>query len=173
MLVFVSCSVMSDSEISWTIAHQTLSMEFPRQEYWSGLLFPSPGDVPDPGIKPRSPTLQADSLRSKAPEWRTNIPVEEHASGIKDRNLRRYRGCWDKNSTLDMLTSRWLSWWLRGKQPTCQCRRHGFDPWVEKSPWRRIWQPTPVFLPRKSHGLRNQVGLQPMGLQKSQTWLSN
>ena len=89
MLVFVSCSVMSDSEISLTIAHQTLSMEFPRQEYWSGLLFPSPGDVPDPGIKPRSPTLQADSLRSKAPEWRTNIPLEKHASGIKDRNLRR------------------------------------------------------------------------------------
>ena len=65
MLVFVSCSVMSDSEISLTIAHQTLSMEFPRQEYWSGLLFPSPGDVPDPGIKPRSPTLQADALPSE------------------------------------------------------------------------------------------------------------
>ena len=39
-----------------------LSMGFSRQEYWSGLPFPSPGDLPDPGIEPRSPTLQADSL---------------------------------------------------------------------------------------------------------------
>ena len=42
-------------------------MEFSRQEYWSGLPFPSPGDLPDPGIKPRSPILQADSLPSELP----------------------------------------------------------------------------------------------------------
>ena len=48
----------------WTIACQaSLSMEFSRQEYWSGV--PSPGDHPDPGIKPRSPALQADSLPSE------------------------------------------------------------------------------------------------------------
>ena len=47
----------------WTVAHQApLSMEFSRQEYWSGLPFPSPGDLPDPEIKPESPALQADSL---------------------------------------------------------------------------------------------------------------
>ena len=47
----------------WTIAHQApLSMGFSRQEYWSGLSFPSPGDLPDLGIKPRSLTLEADSL---------------------------------------------------------------------------------------------------------------
>ena len=47
----------------WTVACQTpLSMGFPRQEYWSELPFPSQGDLPDPGIKPRSPVLQADSL---------------------------------------------------------------------------------------------------------------
>ena len=39
-------------------------MEFPRHEYWSGLLFASPGDLPEPGIKPRSPALQADALTS-------------------------------------------------------------------------------------------------------------
>ena len=45
------------------VAHQApLSMGFSRQEYWSGLPFPSPGDLPNPGIKPRSPVLQADSL---------------------------------------------------------------------------------------------------------------
>ena len=45
----------------------TLSMGFSRQEYWSGLPFPSPGDLPEPGIEPRSPTLQADSLPSEPP----------------------------------------------------------------------------------------------------------
>ena len=49
--------------IPWTVACQApLSMGFSRQEYWSGLPFPSPGDLPDPGIKPGSPALQADDL---------------------------------------------------------------------------------------------------------------
>ena len=52
----------------WTIAHQApLSMEFSRQEFWSGLLLPSPGDLPNPGIKPRSLTLQEDSLPTEPP----------------------------------------------------------------------------------------------------------
>ena len=47
----------------WTVAHQApLSMEFSRQEYWSGLPFPSPEDFPDPGIEPGSPTLPKDSF---------------------------------------------------------------------------------------------------------------
>ena len=53
-------------ETPWTVAHQApLSMVFPRQEYWSGLTFPSPKDLPDPGIKTRSPSLQVDSLLSE------------------------------------------------------------------------------------------------------------
>ena len=48
-----------------TVAHQAPpSMEFSRQEYWSGLPFPSPGDLPNPGIEPRSPPLQSDALTS-------------------------------------------------------------------------------------------------------------
>ena len=51
----------------WTVAYKAvLSMEFSRQEYWSGLPFPSPGALPDPEIEPRSPTLQADALPSEA-----------------------------------------------------------------------------------------------------------
>ena len=47
----------------WTVAYQALpSIRFSRQEYWSGLPFHSPGDLPDPGIEPRSPALQADTL---------------------------------------------------------------------------------------------------------------
>ena len=50
----------------WTIVHQApLSVGFSKQEYWSGLPFPSPGDLPDPGIEPVSPALQADSLPSE------------------------------------------------------------------------------------------------------------
>ena len=52
----------------WTVAHQALlPMEFPRQEYWSGLLFSSPGDLPNPGIESRSPALWVDSLTSEPP----------------------------------------------------------------------------------------------------------
>ena len=52
----------------WTVAHQAPpSMGFSRQEYWSGLLFPSLGDLPDPEIEPRSPALQADTLTSEPP----------------------------------------------------------------------------------------------------------
>ena len=52
----------------WAVAHQApLSTGFPRQEYWSGLPFPPPGDLPDSGVEPRSPTLQADSLLSEPP----------------------------------------------------------------------------------------------------------
>ena len=59
---------VSNSATLWTVTHQAPpSMGFSRQEYWSGLPFPSPGDLPDPGIKPRSPTLQADALTSETP----------------------------------------------------------------------------------------------------------
>ena len=53
-----------------------------------------------------------------------------------------------------------------GKESACQCRRPGFDPWVGKIPWRRKWQPTPVFLPGESHGQRSLAGLQSMGWQR-------
>ena len=58
----------------WTVACQAhLSMEFSRQEYWSGLPCPSPGDLPNPGTKPRSSDLQADSLPSEPPEKKRHI----------------------------------------------------------------------------------------------------
>ena len=60
---------MSDSfEAPWTIALQTpLSMGFPRQKYWTGLPFSAPGDLPDSGIEPASPSLQVDSLPLRHP----------------------------------------------------------------------------------------------------------
>ena len=59
---------IQDLATPWTVAYQaSLSMGFSRQEYWSGLPFPSPGDLPDPGIEPESPALQADALPSEPP----------------------------------------------------------------------------------------------------------
>ena len=71
----------------WTIAHQAPPlMEFSRQEYWSGLPFPSPGDLLDLGIEPRSPALQADALPSELPRkptlWATYILVSIMATPI-------------------------------------------------------------------------------------------
>ena len=51
-----------------------------------------------------------------------------------------------------------LPQWLSGNESACQCRRQGFDPWVEQIPWKRKWQPTPICLPGKSHGQRSLVG---------------
>ena len=72
----------------------------------------------------------------------------------------------------------WLSNWTElnwavtsggasAKESFCQCRRPGLDPWVGKIPWRRNWQPTPAFLPGKSHGLRSLAGYSPWGRQES------
>ena len=55
------------------------------------------------------------------------------------------------------------------KNLPCQCRRHrlGFDPWVGKIPWRRKWQPTPVFLPEEFHGQRSLAACSPWGHKES------
>ena len=66
--VLSHCSPVKFSVTLWTVALQApLSMRFSRQKYWSGLPCPSPGDMPNPGIKSGSPTLQADSLCSESP----------------------------------------------------------------------------------------------------------
>ena len=56
-----------------------------------------------------------------------------------------------------------LPWWLSGKESACQCRRRGFHPSGRKIPWRRKWQPSPVFLPRKPHGQRSLASCGPWG----------
>ena len=70
-LVTKSCLTLV---IPWTVAQQApLSMKFSRQEYWIGLLFPSPRDLPDPGIEPVSLALKADSLPTELPGKRLVI----------------------------------------------------------------------------------------------------
>ena len=60
-----------------------------------------------------------------------------------------------------------IPWWLRRWSIYLQCGRPGFNPWVGRISWRRQWHPTPVFLPGKSHGWRNLVGLSPWGCKES------
>ena len=75
---------------------------------------------------------------------------------------------WDKNSLLNIYLE--LGTGFPGgfmvKESACQCRRLRFDPWVGKIPWRRKWQPTPVFLPGESHGQRNLVGYSLQGCKE-------
>ena len=72
-------SVASDSlRPPWTVAYEApQSMGFSSQEYWSGLPFPSPGDLPDPGVEPRSPALQADALPSQPPSKEGKLEIKK------------------------------------------------------------------------------------------------
>ena len=95
----------------WTVAHQApLSMGFSRQEYWSGLPFSSPGYLPDPGIEPRSPALQADALTS---EHFLSLPflgvegVGRWGLYVSDGQICVFQEVW--NSELTSLLLKWKS----------------------------------------------------------------
>ena len=79
----------------WTVGFQApLSMGFSRQEYWSGLPFSSPGDLPDPGIKLRSPASQADSLLTESP----GKPIRSMDAGVKSLWRPSFDTGWDCQS---------------------------------------------------------------------------
>ena len=62
-------------------------------------------------------------------------------------------------AAVHVVTKSWTaSWWLSWLRVCLQCRRPGLNPWVGKTPWRRKWQPTPVFLPGEFHEQRSLVG---------------
>ena len=58
--------------------------------------------------------------------------------------------------------------WLSGTETTCQCKRHRRWSWIRKIPWRRKWQPTPVFLPRKSYGQKSRMGCNSGGCKETE-----
>ena len=88
----------------WTVAHQALAfMGFSRQEYWSGLPLPSPGDLPDPGIEPGSPALKADCLPSEPPGKSIHIPKGPSVGGmlfLTCINCRSRNGLTDEERTV-------------------------------------------------------------------------
>ena len=110
----------------WTVAYQAHpSMGFSRQECWSGLAFPSPGDLPDPGIKPRSPVLQADALPSEPPgkpmEKSLFLPQFSHFPWINDLHIvpklwiPEFGGkkCWSWSFSLTASLFLWRNTFLR------------------------------------------------------------
>ena len=95
--------------------------------------------------------------------------TEVFLSELKDQEVDTYRE--REREKRERETPRWL----RAKESTCQCRKHGFNPWVRKIPSGRKWQPMPVFLPGKPHGQRSLAGYSPWGHKELQTteWLNN
>ena len=85
-----------------------------------------------------------------------------HNAIFREINKKTTQGDTLKNTTDK---SKWgLPWWLSGKESVCQCRRCGFDPWVGKIPWKRKWQPAPVFLLAGiSYEQRSLVSYNPWG----------
>ena len=82
----------------WTAAHQAPpSMGFSRQEYWSGVPFPSPGDLPNPGIKPRSPAFQADAFTSELPGKPDSVYKSENITEKKLSIVKKARSYRTKN----------------------------------------------------------------------------
>ena len=107
--------------ILWTIAPQALlSMGFPRQEYWSGLPSLPPGDLPDPGIEPRCPELQADSLPPS--HWGSPYP-QGYYSTIPSTSLQfQLEQLKRKSNSRTFLVVQWI-------RLSSQCRGSRFDPW--------------------------------------------
>ena len=148
-------SVLSDSFATpWTVARQaSLSMGFPRQEYWSGLPVPPPGGLPDPRIEPGSPAVQVNSLC-----WATR---EANLQSRKIRDTDAENKCMDMGQRWGEELGDWnwrtytintrLPWRLRGKN----------SPAVQEMQVRSLGQED--RLPRKFHGQRNLVGYSPWG----------
>ena len=77
------------------------------------------------------------------------------------------------NKIQDLNYSLQLPQWLRWERICLHCRRPGFNPWVEKIPLRREWQPTPVFLPGKYHGQRGMLGYTPWHCRIGHYWATD
>ena len=135
----------------WTVAHQSLlSMGFSRQQYWNGLPCPPPGDLPDPRIEPAS----LKSLALAGGFFITSTTCESLKtlslfSGKTEQQVTQQLGP-PSGSVLKNLPA-----------------NAGDKGLVRKISQRRKWQPTPVFLPGKSHGLRSLAGYSPWGHTES------
>ena len=93
--------------------------------------------------------------------------------------LAMWHSLWDLSSLtrdpgIEAQSAQWRASLVAQQLRTClQCRKHGSNPWVGKIPWRRAWQPTPVFLPGGSHRQRSLAGYSTWGCKTVKTWLSD
>ena len=133
----------------------------------SCLTFWDPMDCSLPGSSVHG-TFQARIL-----EW-VAVPSLRRFSWPRDRTQISCISCTGRWVFYHFTTGQPLPGGASGIKSPCQCRRQGFDPWVEKIPWRGKWLPTPVFLPGKFHGQRSLVGYSPSCHKESDTteWLS-
>jgi len=94
-------------------------------------------------------------------------------AGNIETSVRKQEGAGGRGRWVSPFVSEGFPGGASGKEPTCWCRRCKrcrFHPWVGKIPWRRAWQPTPVFLPGESHGQRSLAGYSPWGRTVIHYW---
>ena len=162
-------------------------MEFSRQEYWSGLPFQSPGDLPNPGIESGSPALLADYFPSEPPGKSNTVFLRNSKYRWRKKSKRLYM--WnciifihtsvlfkEKAMAPHSSTLAWKIPWTQepGRLQSMGSLRVGHD-WATSLSlftymhWRRKWQPTPVFLPGESLGRGSLVGCRLWGRTESDT----
>ena len=153
-------------------------MRFSRQEYWSGLPFPSPGDLPNPGIEARSPALQADAhvqlcdptdcVAYQAPmsmgfprqECWSGLPFPS-PGGLPDPGTKPASAAWQAGSSplshvgsprafWVILNASWLPWWLNGKESACNAGGHDSIPGLGRSPGEGNGNPFQYFCLKNS-----------------------
>ena len=126
-----------------------------------------------PAMGQEDPPEEGMTTHSSIPARR--IPWTEELGGLRSTGSRKVGHDWSNRAWTQ--PKEWHPISRRqcgtsGKEPAYQCRRWktpGFNPWVKKIPWRTARQPTPVFLPGKSHGQRSRVGCSPVGCKESDT----
>ena len=167
---------MSNSVTPWTVArHVPLSMGFPRQEYWSGLPFPSAGDLPNPRIEPESLALAGRFFTIREAlkcHWPT--PYQEEVFPFQGAHLPyNLQGRIGQKS--HPKANHTVILFIKAEAKCDQCLAAQTvknlpamqETWVQslvgKIPCRRNWLPTPVFLPREFHGQRSLAGYSPWG----------
>ena len=194
MLFSFSCSVVSDSFATpWTVARLPCRWNsLARIPEWVAIFF-SRGSSWPRDWTPVS-FMAADSFTAESPSWAMETLCFHSSGRSRRKTRFGYYNCNQGISLQKVLSiesrtyyttsklcyinlchqidfwfgsskTNWgLLWWLRSTESTCQCRRHGFDPWVRKMPWRR--KHTQVFLPGKSHGQRSLVDYSPEGCKR-------
>ena len=140
-------------------------MDFFRQEYWSGLPFSSPGVLPDPRIEPASPAF-AGRFFTEPPGFPQGSPHIQERTGFFGTVLCSLQDQFPGRGVF-MSSMCYGAGFPGGSEVKASACNAGDLDSVGRIPWRRKWQPTPVFLPEKSHGRRSLVGYSSRGLNES------
>ena len=153
----------------WNVAYQAPpSMEFSRQEYWSRLLLPSPGDLPDLGIEPGFPALQADALPSEP-------PGSHQGPGYWGSKLGRGLTLYCKSICTVLICTKYVSFprGSVGKEFTCNAGDPGSIPWLRRSSGKRNNNPFQYSCLENPQGQRSLVGCSPWDHRVGHDWATD